>query len=68
MMTDIEQRVHVAIGPATDDHRLGAEINQEIIAAVRQAADMPGTEPVTQQHALEIPLKNCGIRIARARQ
>jgi cell division FtsZ-interacting protein ZapD len=68
MTTDIDQRMDRAVGRTAQDYRLGPKIDQEVVAGVRQAADMAGADPVAQQHALQIPLEDRRIRVVGARQ
>jgi hypothetical protein len=53
----IQQRANFTGRGSNDDDRFRPQIDQQIIAGARDAADMPGAKPVPQKHALHIALE-----------
>src|SRR5208283_3706432 len=59
----VEECLHRAISIATNNYRFRSEVDQEKIPGFGNTAGVPGTEPVAQQHALQIALEYLRIGI-----
>jgi hypothetical protein len=55
--THIQQRANITGRGPNDDDRFRTQIDQQVIAGARDAADMPGAKPVPQQHVPHIALE-----------
>jgi hypothetical protein len=68
MTTNVEQCLNCPIPIATKNHGLRAQLDQEVVARLGNAAGMPGAEPVTQQHALQVALEYQRVGVKGAGQ
>ncbi len=65
---NIQQAAYLACRGSNDDDRLGTELDHQVIAGARDAADMARTKPMPKQHALHVALEDGRVGIEFPRQ
>ena len=68
MTTDVGDRPNDVVGPADDDHRLGVDLHHDVVARLRELADVTGAVPVGEHHALDIEPVDAGRQVELAGQ
>jgi hypothetical protein len=67
--TNVQQGAYFIGQSSNDDDRLLPEIDHQVIAGARDAADVARAEPMPEQHALHITLEDgrVGVKVPRQR-